>query len=211
MVAGAFSHHLDLAGLLDHLGIPRATLIGASMGGSVALDFTLAFPERVEALILVDSGLDGYRFADSWLKAQWAESEAARDRGVLEAAAEVETRTWLAGPSRSPADVDGSVWALVRQMVLASYRTPPGLGDELPLEPPAAERLGEIRAPTLVLVGEHDLPDMHRIAETLAGGIAGAEKAVMPGCAHLPSLERPAEFNRVVASFLDRRPRTPAG
>ena len=66
--------------------------------------------------------------------------------------------------------------------------------------------------PTLVLVGEHDVPDMKRISEILGAGIAGAEHVVMPNAAHLPSLEQPEEFNRLAYGFLERAlPRSPLG
>jgi pimeloyl-ACP methyl ester carboxylesterase len=70
------------------------------------------------------------------------------------------------------------------------------------LKPPAAGRLGEIGAPTLVLVGGHDRADIRAIADALAGGIPGAQRVDLPGTAHLPNMERPGEFNRVVLEFL---------
>jgi 3-oxoadipate enol-lactonase len=61
-----------------------------------------------------------------------------------------------------------------------------------------------LAVPTLVVVGEHDRPDIHAMADALAGGIAGAERVVLAGTGHLPNLERPAAFNRVVLEFLGR-------
>ena len=72
------------------------------------------------------------------------------------------------------------------------------------LRPPAVERLAELQAPTLVIVGERDVPDIRRMAELLAKGIPGASQIVMPGAGHLPNVEVPKEFNRIVAGFLDR-------
>ena len=76
--------------------------------------------------------------------------------------------------------------------------------DELliPLDPPRAERWAEITAPTLVMVGEHDLPDCRQSAELLAGALSHHEAIVVPGAAHLPSLEQPEEFNRALVGFL---------
>ncbi|HEY8627042.1 MAG TPA: hypothetical protein VIL56_01915, partial [Gaiellaceae bacterium] len=68
--------------------------------------------------------------------------------------------------------------------------------------PPASERLGEIAAPTLVVVGDEDVDDMKQIADVLAAGIPGARKVTMPETAHLPPLERPQEFNRILLDFL---------
>ncbi len=72
----------------------------------------------------------------------------------------------------------------------------------IPLDPPEIARLGEIRAPTLVIVGDEDLADIQRIADHLAANIPGARKAVMHGTAHVPNMEKPEEFNRLVLDFL---------
>jgi 3-oxoadipate enol-lactonase len=66
----------------------------------------------------------------------------------------------------------------------------------------AAGRLGEVAAPALVVVGEDDRPDIHAMADALAAGTPGAERALLDGTAHLPNMERPEEFNRVVLDFL---------
>jgi pimeloyl-ACP methyl ester carboxylesterase len=63
-------------------------------------------------------------------------------------------------------------------------------------------RLGEVRAPTLIIVGDEDQPDIVAIAGLAESGIAGAKKVVMPGTAHLPNMEQPATFNRIVRDFL---------
>jgi 3-oxoadipate enol-lactonase len=73
-----------------------------------------------------------------------------------------------------------------------------------PLDPPASTRLADVRAPTLVVTGDEDVHDIHEIADRLAGEIPGAERATIPGAAHLPSLERPDEFNRIVLAFLGK-------
>jgi pimeloyl-ACP methyl ester carboxylesterase len=78
----------------------------------------------------------------------------------------------------------------------------PEQGQPQALEPPALSRLGEIGVPALVLVGEHDVPDVLESAERLARDIPGARKIVLPGTAHLPSLEQPEVFNRLVLKFL---------
>jgi pimeloyl-ACP methyl ester carboxylesterase len=92
-------------------------------------------------------------------------------------------------------------------MLLTAYAH--GEADLEEPDPPAAGRLGEITAPTLVVVGEHDRPDIQAMADALAAGIPGAERVVLDGAAHLPSVERPGEFNRVVLEFLARLDRSP--
>ncbi|MDQ6604014.1 MAG: alpha/beta hydrolase [Chloroflexota bacterium] len=70
------------------------------------------------------------------------------------------------------------------------------------LDPLAVERLGEIHAPTLVIVGDGDVPDVIETADVLARGIAGAQKIVVPGVAHMVNMEVPDAFNRAVLDFL---------
>jgi len=207
MVAGAFAHRRDLQALMDHLGIDRAILVGGSMSGKTTLDFVLDYPGRVEALILVASALSGYRFTDADTRAAWAASDAALEAGRHDEAAEIEMQTWLAGPRRRLAQIDPGLRERLRAMLIRSYATPPDLGEEQPLEPPAVGRLGEVRAPTLIIVGDEDRADIVAIAGLLESEIAGARKVVMHGAAHLPNMEQPAVFNRIVGEFLAGVPR----
>jgi pimeloyl-ACP methyl ester carboxylesterase len=91
----------------------------------------------------------------------------------------------------------------VRQMETANLAQDAEAVESDPLEPPAVGRLSEIQAPTLVLIGAHDVPDMLTIADLLEREVAGARKVVFAGAAHLPNMEQPEEFNRVVLDFLD--------
>jgi 3-oxoadipate enol-lactonase len=200
--AGPVALWATLRDLLDHLGVERAVVAGASLGGRAAVDLALAVPERVRALVLVGSGLAGHRFAEPALFELWDRSEAALERGDHEEAARVEIGTWVAGMGRGPEAVDPEVGRRVREMLLAAYAH--GEADLEEPDPPAATRLGELAVPTLVVVGEHDRPDIHAMADALAGGIAGAGRVVLAGTGHLPNLERPAAFNRVVLEFLGR-------
>ena len=207
MVAGAFSHRQDIRGVMDHLGLARAMFVAVSMAGRNALDLTLEHPDRIEALVLVGAGLSGYRFDDPDMAAADEAFDAAIAAGRLEEAAEIEIKTWVAGPRRSLDRVDARLRGRVRDMILRSYTNPPELGEPLPFEPPASGRLREVRAPTLVIVGDEDVPDVLTIADRLAAGIAGARKVVMRGAAHLPNMEQPAAFNRIVGEFLAGLPK----
>jgi 3-oxoadipate enol-lactonase len=133
------------------------------------------------------------------------EEEAALARGDLDAAVEANLRLWLAGPRRSLDAVDGEARELVAQMQRRAFEQQ---GDRMwelaPLEPPASTRLADVQAPTLVLTGDEDVGDIHEIADKLAAEIPGAERATMADAAHLPNLERPDEFDRIVLAFLER-------
>ena len=203
MVEGPYSHQEDLRGLLDALGIGRAHLVGCSMGGGAALDFALRHPDRVGALVLVGPAVGGFE-ADLGPPEQWEELVAADEAGDLERVCELEVEIWAVGPGRRPESVDGTVRDLVYEMNLIALKNEAsGLGEEVPTDPPAAERLSEIRAPALVVVGDADQPYVLAAADLLTSEIPNARKVVMADTAHLPNMERPEEFNRIVLDFLE--------
>ena len=174
-----------------------ATLIGTSLGGVTALELTLESPERVAALVPVGSGLDGHEWSEE-VRAFGDEEEAALGRGDLAAAVDANVRLWLAD------DADPEVRTLVAEMQRNAFELQAGY-DDLRIEridPPASTRLGDIRVPTLVVTGDEDVRDIHEIADKLATDIPGAERATIAGSRHLPSLERPDDFDRVVLAFL---------
>jgi len=201
---GSFSHAGDLVGLLEELGLERTALVGVSLGGRVALEVAVSRPELVSALVLVGSGLPGHEWSKE-TQAGWAEEEAALDRGDLEAAVEMNLRMWIDGPQRTPDQVDPEVRRSIGEMQRRAFELQLPVGDaavEEPLVPDLAERLGEIDAPTLIVVGELDRPEMHEIADRLGASIPQAKRATIMDAAHAPSLEQPDEFDRLVLDFL---------
>jgi pimeloyl-ACP methyl ester carboxylesterase len=202
MVEGPFSHHEDLRGLLDALGVERAHLVGCSMGGGAVLDFALEYPERIGNLVLVGSAIGGFR-PDFGPPKEWDELVAADEAGDLERISELEVRMWVDGPGRSPEDVDASIRDLVREMNLIALKTEAAeLGEEWEPEPPASDRLYNIHAPTLLIVGDEDQPRIFAAADLLEKELPNERKVLMHGTAHLPNMERPEEFNRLVLEFL---------
>lgn len=193
----------DMRELLQHLGIERAAVLGCSMGGSASLDFALEYPAMTEALILVGSGVSGAPFEVGDLAARWDEIEAAFESDDLALGTELETRMWVDGPYRSPDAVDPAVRAKAYAMNLHANEMYSEEGQNQPLDPPALERLDQLRVPTLVIVGDQDVPQTQAQADLLASRIAGARKVVIPNTAHLPNMEQPALFNRIVLEFLD--------
>jgi pimeloyl-ACP methyl ester carboxylesterase len=181
----------------DHLPDEPATLVGTSLGGRLALELALESPERVAALVLVGSGLDGHQWSEE-VRAFGAEEEAALERGDLDAAVDANVKLWLAD------DADPDVRALVAEMQRNAFKLQDGHDVPAipPLDPPASARLGEIGVPTLVVTGSEDVRDIQEIAEKLDAEIPRAERATIAGSGHLPSLERPDDFDRVVLAFL---------
>lgn len=199
-----YSHVEDLRTLLDQLGIQRAALIGCSNGGRVALDFLLAYPERTSALVMVCSSPRGFKFA-SEAPPLWDEIIAAYDSGDLEQVARLETQLWAVGIRRTPDQVDPAFLDLVSEMNLIALKNEEVVGEEQYVEPPAVGRLAEVRVPTLLVIGELDSPVVLEAGKFMGEQIAGAQQVFMP-TAHLPSMERPDEFNQVVSDFLKASP-----
>jgi pimeloyl-ACP methyl ester carboxylesterase len=196
----------DVAELLDELAVTRAALVGCSLGGRVALELAVARPELVRALVLVGAGLPGLAWSES-VQAHGKAQHEAVERGDLAAATELSLRMWVDGPGRSPADVDAAMRAAVGRMQRRALERQAPVWDrvgEEPLVPDLAARLGELAVPTLVLVGEGDIEDIHERADLLAGSIRGAERATIADAAHVPSFERPAAFDAIVLEFLAR-------
>ncbi|KAA3646270.1 MAG: alpha/beta fold hydrolase [Chloroflexi bacterium] len=201
--AGEYNDHLDLLALLDELKVDRAAIVGASNGGRIALDFALAFPSRLSSLVLIGASVSGHQVADEIVQG-WGPIDAAFDAGDLEAAAEATMQMWLAGPHRSLDAISSDIQAHVKQMLLDTYALPEEMdeGDSLPLEPLAFTRLEDIAAPTLVLVGEKDFDDKVALSRILVQRIPQAQLELIPDTAHLPNMEKPVEFTRILERFL---------
>jgi len=201
--AGPFANHEDTFALLQHLGIKQAHVIGMSFGGLVALDFTLAHPERVTSLVLGAPSVSGRKSLSADVQRFAEEEEALIEQGNLEAATELNLRMWVDGPRRTPDQVDPTVRQRVYEMQYHAFTVPiPDEAKEIALEPPATTRLAEIHVPTLLIVGEYDIPDKHELVAQLAIEIPQARQVVIPGAAHVINMEQPAEFNRIVLDFL---------
>ena len=203
---GPYTMREDLGALLDFLGIARTHLIGVSMSGSIVIDFAISYPERVSALIPVAMGIGGMT-SSAFMEERDREVEAIIASGDVDAVNEAELRLWLDGVGRPAGTaVDPGVRERVREMntpLIAAQINDKGEHESVNrLAPPAIERLEEITAPTLAIVGAHDVPDMLTNADAIATRVPGARRVIMPGVAHLPPMEAPEEFNRLVLDFL---------
>ena len=200
---GPYAHARDVIETLEQHGFDSTGLVGVSLGGRVALEVALVRPELVSALVLVAPGLPGHQWSEE-LRAQWAKEEAAFEAGDLDAAVEVSLQTWVDGPRRSPEQVDPALRARVAEMQRRAYELQRDLteDEEELLVEDLPQRLPDVSVPTLILVGEEDQPDMHAIAARLEREIPGARSGSIAGTAHVPSMERPREFDELVLPFL---------
>jgi 3-oxoadipate enol-lactonase len=201
--AGPWSPVADVLALMDGLGLRQAPhLVGCSIGGRLAIDFTLEHPDRVSKLVLVGAGVGG-QIHDDRYKNLYAEVQAAEDAKDMAALNEAEAHLWLDGPGRPPGHVDKRLRDLFLDMNGRTLLTDFDQAPPQELEPPALGRLHEIHAPTLVVVGDKDLPPILETADLLVSKIQGARKAVIHDAAHLPNLEHPERFNRILLDFLN--------
>lgn len=204
-VAAPISRRHDLDRLLKQLDVARPALIGCSLGGEMILDFALDYPEWVTALVVVSTAPGGFELQGEPPR-YLMEMMAAIEQGELALASELQNRLWVDGPFRQPEQVNPLVRqraAEMNRIALANGTWGKADAQPLqPLDPPAAQRLNEIHVPTLIVAGALDHPEILRAAEVLAATIPGAKKVVIPDCAHMPNMEKPAEFNHAVLDFL---------
>ena len=201
---GPFAHARDVIEAIEQHGFGPTGLLGVSLGGRVALEVALARPELVSALVLVAPGFPGHEWSEG-LRAQWAAEEAAFEAGDLDGAVEVSLRTWVDGPGRSPEDVDPEVRARVGEMQLRAYELQRDLteDEEELLVEDLPQRLGDVRVPTLV-ARRRGGPARHACDRRAPGAeIPGARLATIAATAHVPSMERPREFEELVLPFLE--------
>ncbi|MBE2201236.1 MAG: alpha/beta hydrolase [Anaerolinea sp.] len=197
-----YSAHDDLLGLLRHLGVETAVLIGCSWGGKIALDFALEYPKMVTGLVLVGSGLGGYEFQMEGIAERAEEMHAAYEQGEIDLAAEISTQVWYDGLTRNPEQVNEQGRTRVSELIRHTFQLPEGSGKRQEPTPPAINRLDTIKIPTLIIIGEQDAPDVQRIAELLRDGLPLARQITMADTAHFPNIEKPSEFNQIVLNFL---------
>ena len=203
MASEPFAHRDDLHALLTLLNVERAYLVAASMAGRIAIELTLEHPEMVDAIVLVGSGIGATEPSEA-LIADWEQVEAAVTAGDLDRANEIELKLWVDGPGRTPEDVDPVLRERVREMNRNNFAVANDAAEERVLDPPARDRLHEIRVPTLIIVGDQDQPHVLASAEHFRSTLPNADVVIMPGTAHLPSMEQPTVFNQLVIRFLER-------
>ena len=202
---GEFRHIADLEALSGHLAIDSpAILMGCSMGGTLAMDFALAHPSHVSALIVVGSGPSGLKL-DVPQPEKFAEVERAFEAGDMGRVAELEVQIWFDGIGREPGQVDQAMRRLALDMNrIALTNESKNMGKRLPdAVTPAAERLNRLDLPVLVVVGRHDIPYILAAADYMEAQIPGAQKVEIEDAAHLANMDQPAIFRRAVESFLN--------
>ena len=185
----------DLTALLRHLKVARAAVVGSSHGGEISINFTLAHPDLVRELVLVGAVVGGMPYSEHFLE-RGSELGRPLERGDIQGAiaAAKKDRLLIARGNDAAKNHMGELLATNPQDFTHADL-------ELPVKP-ALPRLSEIHVPTLLVTGDADIPDVHAHAGAIEAGIPRSRRIVLKGVGHLMYLENPAEFGRVVISFL---------
>lgn len=186
----------DILALLHRLKIRRAMIVGSSHGGELSIEFTIEHPELVEELILVGPVVHGYPYSDHFLnrgEATWGSSDNPND--IAKVITRIANDRYLTAPDHAAAR------KRIHDLLTAAPQdvTHSNMARNVPSSLP---RLHEIHAPTLILVGDADIPDVHAHAGAIETGIPNARRIVVPDTGHLMYLEKPGEFTHIVMDFL---------
>ncbi len=190
----------DLAALLKNFNAGKVYIVGLSLGGRIAIDFALSHPDLVAAIVPVAPGLSGFHFSDdpafmdTWRAAQAGDWEKVTD-------------LWLKNAYMAPAMENPKIAPRLRRLAFENaHENLDNFLLEKVLNPPAIERLPDIKVPTLIIVGNRDVADIHQICGLVRARVAGAKEIVIQNSGHIVNMEQPEEFNRAVLDFLASNP-----
>ena len=194
-----FSHIADLKAVIDHLGVREVSLVGASQGGRVAVDFALVFPERVRSLFLIGPALSGAPVPDTFptvIRERLDRLDAAEEADDIDAVNDIEAILWLDGAEQAEGRVSGPLRDTFLAMNRVALEAPELTREREPES--AMERLGALAAPTCVIWGALDFPHIRERCRRLVDALPNAWGREIPGAAHLPNYERPEVVNPLI-------------
>ncbi|MFJ5923205.1 alpha/beta fold hydrolase [Kitasatospora sp. NPDC092948] len=200
--SGPFRNADDLAELLRHLGLRQVTLVGVSMGATIAVDTAVEHPELVRALVVSGRGLGEPDLTDAWSVRTAEQQAAALAGGDLPGYLDGFVQ-WIAGPTRSLDEIDPAIVAHVREMALRTLmkHTPDEPDHRIPVENLAA-RAKEIAVPVLAINGALDAPALLATADALIRTVPNGRTVLLPDVGHYTTQEAPQEFTRALVAFL---------
>jgi 3-oxoadipate enol-lactonase len=201
-----YSDYKDLRALLYHLRVKTASLVGVSNGGRIAADFAVEYPSMLDHLVLVSPGMSGYKSSGPEEDKMWEEfdrqmkpQEVADREGRAVDAVEMDVNAWAS--AQTPVNRER-----IRQIALDNFHVhvenPWKL--QVPPEPRTFQRLSQIRIPTLVIIGDRDVPPQILLTDNIHSHIPGSKRLLIPGADHIANMSKPEEFNIAVLEFLKR-------
>ncbi|MFN2623575.1 MAG: alpha/beta fold hydrolase [Chthoniobacterales bacterium] len=191
-----FSPTEDLAKLLTHLKVQHAVMVGSSSGGALAIEH----PEMVAGLFLIGPVLHGMDYS-----AEFRERANRNNEPMERDDARAMARNWSQDKFLIAGTNEKARRKIYEQLVADAEKLKEyDAGLEEKLSPPASKRLGEIKAPTLILVGEADTSDVRAHSEAIHAGISGSERVVVKDAGHLIQLDKPEELVQRLETFAER-------
>ena len=163
---------------------------------------SIAYPEMVQKLVVVSPGISGYMFVNKWTHDRGKEFQQAASERDMNRMVELFTVMWADGPYRTPDQIAPATREHIQEMITHSLSKGILSLEMHELEPPAVDRLAEITASTLIVLGDKDTSDIHAIGDLLHTQIATSQLTIIPDTGHTLVLEKPAEFNTLVDQFL---------
>ena len=203
-VAEPYSPTTDVEAVVDHLALEDLVLVGCSMGGRIAMEIAVRRPQTVSALVIIGSGTPGWEPPDGFYKPpQYEGSEQIFMEGRWDEAVHLDAEVWGVGVGRDWEDTDAGFLERMMEMDRVPVQTEYERDEYNEwAEENMLKRVGEISVPTLVVVGEHDLPHVVTATDDLATRISDRPRVLIGASAHLPSMERPEVFNPIFEEFL---------
>jgi len=189
----------DAAAVLDHAGVESAHVVGASMGGVVTQIMALRHPDRVRSLTLACTACRHHPWRKE-LQAEWADTAQTSGMGAMTSTA----ARWVIGPRSFRRLAPAIGWMGPLALSRPAHAFAGQVAGILSIDDQLADRLGEIEAPTLVIVGNQDILTPRGDSEEIADSIPTAELVVISGAAHGFMIEHGTTFNRIMLDFLRR-------
>ena len=189
----------DMLAILDALGVEQVTVVGLSNGGAFAVDFALAYPERVRKLVLAEPGLTGFAFDSSVMRQQQVMVAAFRARDMAAA-----TEAALASPAFEYTRTNPAAWAAVESLVrrnVGSFAMFPRYRYH---EPRAVDELSRLSMPTVLIVSEFAGASALAIAELIERDVPDLVSFTIPNAGHMMNLENPKAFNKVIMEVVGK-------
>ena len=195
-----YSHHEDLAALIAALDLGHPQLVGLSNGGAIAVEYAIWSPRSVRSLVVGAAPMRGHDLGPEFLSGMRAVivPGAARQKDECRAA------LWGFEPLRVAGTLPEARQRIDR-MIVEEHEFAYARADAPKrgfIDPPVSARFGEITAPTLVVIGDQEMPALADQGRRMAGSIPGARLATIAGAGHIVNMERPAAYEDVVLDWL---------
>jgi pimeloyl-ACP methyl ester carboxylesterase len=193
-----YSNIEDLYQVLTFLNIDKAILIGMSAGGGLVIDFTAEHPDKVSSLVVVGAVVGGFSYSDHFLTrgGRLQASDYSNPEKLLHYF--VKEDPYEIAPQNR--EVKDKLWTLM-QAYPQNIDFSKNRLQAIP-ERKAIDILNEIQVPTLIVIGESDIPDVFVHAGAIESGIPFAQKVIIQNAGHLVPFEQPEIFNTQVLNFL---------